>query len=76
MNSGECPGTGVMNPSQTGWRKSSYSSVNANCVEINTTHSDLIHIRDSKDHGASPTIGVARRQWSTFLDQVASINGA
>lgn len=75
MNSDERPGTGVMNPSPTGWRKSSHSSVNANCVEINTTHADLIHIRDSKDHGTGPTINVTSRQWSTFLNKIASTMG-
>lgn len=31
--------------SRTGWRKSSRSS--ANCVEVNTGHPALVHLRDS-----------------------------
>ncbi|PZS19734.1 MAG: DUF397 domain-containing protein, partial [Pseudonocardiales bacterium] len=50
-----------MDPPSTGWRKSSRSAANANCVEINLTHPDLVHIRDSKDRGTGPTIAVTHR---------------
>ncbi|PKW15376.1 DUF397 domain-containing protein [Saccharopolyspora spinosa] len=50
-----------MNPKY--WRKSSYSNVNGNCVELTTT---LDEIRDSKDpHG--PTLAV---DVSTFVRAV------
>ena len=69
MNSDERPGTGV-DPSRTGWFKSSRSSANANCVEINLAQLDLIYLRDSKDHGTGPTIAVNRHQWAMFLHQI------
>ncbi|QIZ37504.1 DUF397 domain-containing protein [Saccharopolyspora sp. ASAGF58] len=50
-----------MNPKY--WRKSSYSNVNGNCVELTTT---LDAIRDSKDpHGPTLSVNV-----STFVRAV------
>ncbi|MGH3717961.1 MAG: DUF397 domain-containing protein [Pseudonocardiaceae bacterium] len=71
MNSGKRPGTGVVGPSPTGWRTSSHSA-DTNCVEINLTQPELVHVRDSKDHGTGPTITVSRRHWAMLLEQVAS----
>ncbi|MGH3989159.1 MAG: DUF397 domain-containing protein [Pseudonocardiaceae bacterium] len=69
MNRDTRPG---VDPAPAGWRKSSRSSGGANCVEVNLTHPDLVHIRDSKNHGSGPTITVTPRQWATLLDQIAA----
>lgn len=71
MNRDTRPGPGV-DPASAGWRKSSRSAANANCVEANLTHPDLVYIRDSKDRGTGPTITVTTRQWATLLDQIAT----
>ncbi|MGC1732339.1 MAG: DUF397 domain-containing protein [Pseudonocardiaceae bacterium] len=70
MNRDTRPDPGV-DPAPAGWRKSSRSSGGANCVEVNLTQLDFVHIRDSKDRGAGPTITVTRRQWATLVDQIA-----
>jgi hypothetical protein len=72
MNSDKRPGTGVVTPSPTGWRTSSHSAANANCVEINLTQPELVHVRDSKDHGTGPTLTVTHRQWVRVLDRITA----
>jgi uncharacterized protein DUF397 len=48
-----------------GWRKSSHSAVEGNCVEVGLA-ADLVGVRDSKDRdGAVLTFG--RREWVAFV---------
>lgn len=52
-----------------GWRKSTYSGSGNNCVEVNTSHSLSIAVRDSKDpRGDILTFTAA--QWRAFTHAI------
>lgn len=47
------------------WRKSSYSTSNANCVEVAAT-GPVVGVRDSKN-APGPALAFANRPWAAFL---------
>jgi len=49
------------------WRKSSYSSDSANCVEV--AEADDILVRDSKDPDG-PRLRFSRETWAAFINGV------
>lgn len=55
--------------SAQGWFKSSFSNPSQECVEV-SFDGDVVHIRDTKDHGTGPVLSVPARSWADFLDEV------
>jgi hypothetical protein len=51
------------------WRKSSYSYVNGNCIEVAMHADGLIKVRDSQNAGGS-TLAFGRVQWGIFVGGV------
>jgi hypothetical protein len=51
------------------WRKSSYSGTQGNCVEVATSRSGMVAVRDSKDAGG-PLLVVKREAWATFIAHI------
>lgn len=62
----------VADISRTSWRKSSFSAMNGNCVEIGLLRSDRIGVRDTKDHGGGPVLIFTNAEWSVFIAGVKS----
>jgi hypothetical protein len=54
---------------QETWRKSSYSYVNGNCIEVARTADGLVRVRDSQ-HPSGLTLVFGRAQWGAFIDGV------
>jgi hypothetical protein len=57
------------NASKPPWRKSSYSSSNANCVEVGADRPDTIAVRDSKDPDGA-ALAFAPGRWQAFTRRV------
>ena len=52
-----------------GWKKSSLSYANGNCVEVGGLSGDLIRLRDSKDV-KGPVLRFTPDEWDAFLGGV------
>jgi Domain of unknown function (DUF397) len=56
-------------PSATLWKKSSRSNGQANCVEVCTSKTGTVAVRDSKNV-PGPHLTVSNRAWSTFVEGI------
>jgi|tagenome__1003787_1003787.scaffolds.fasta_scaffold18962749_2 hypothetical protein len=52
---------------QTGWIKARASDGGNNCVEMLAT-AEGVHVRDSKQQGAGPTLGFTKAEFRAWLD--------
>jgi hypothetical protein len=57
------------NPSATVWKKSSRSNGQANCVEVCTSQTGTVAVRDSKN-APGPHLTVSNHAWSAFVEGI------
>jgi uncharacterized protein YcsI (UPF0317 family) len=53
--------------SDASWRKSIFSNLNGNCVEVGRLLPDGIGLRDTKDNGAGPVLVFTDSEFSAFI---------
>jgi hypothetical protein len=53
--------------SRASFRKSGFSQLNGNCVEIGRLLPDRIGIRDTKDNGTGPVLVFTGAEWDAFI---------
>jgi hypothetical protein len=56
----------MMTSEFTGWRKSSYSGGNSDCVEV-TTGRRTVGLRDTRQLGRGPIVEFPVAAWTAFL---------
>jgi hypothetical protein len=52
--------------SRAGWRKSSYSGQDGNCVEVARNLPGLVAVRDSKEPDGAKLV-ISREAWRVFI---------
>lgn len=53
------------------WRKSTRSSgATGNCVEVGIATGHTVGVRDTKQHGRGPVLGVLPHAWAIFLADI------